>query len=295
MDQKFKMDEETYLCFYITNVCNLTCEGCITYNDFKFKGHMTYTESHQKIQDWAKLIDPPKICILGGEPYANPDLINWVTGIRQAWPNLDDICVCTNGTYLNKVELSRNIINQRLWIDVSLHDPDHYNLAKTRVEEIMSVYDYNIKVTTGTNMTNATYTEENYYIGDRLAVKFSQVYEFGSNSTKAIINNTIHMHTSDPETAHSNCKANLCHYMVRGDLYKCFLTGTSKELLSRFNIDNNSRDALLSTKSCSPYDPIDKIQQFLENLKNHIPQCTLCPENRINKKLWPLKPIKSSL
>jgi hypothetical protein len=295
MNQKFTMITEAYLCFYITNVCNLTCENCITYNDLRFKGHFKFEDYQEKCRQWGEILLPPKICILGGEPYANPDLLNWVIGLRQCWPDLVDFCVCTNGTYLHEVELSRAIIDQRLWLDISLHDPAHYDRAKVQVEEILSAYNYTKDVTVGTNMTNATYQEENYYVDGRLAVKLSQVYEFGTHSTKTIHNGVIHMHESDPEIAHQNCKARLCHYVVRGDLFKCFLTSIHEDLTHQFNIDEASKKLLNESESCSPFDSQQKIEKFIGTLEEHVPQCRLCPENRINKKLWPLKPVKEKI
>jgi hypothetical protein len=295
MNQKFTMITEAYLCFYITNVCNLTCETCITYNDLRFKGHFKFEDYASNCRQWGEILQPPKICILGGEPYANPDLLNWVLGLRQCWPDLVDFCVCTNGTYLHKIELSRAIIDQRLWLDISLHDPAHYDRAKKQVEEILSVYAYTKNITIGTNMTDATYQEENYYVDGRLAVKLSQVYEFGTHSTKTIHNGIIHMHNSDPVTAHENCKARLCHYIVRGNLYKCFLTGVHYDLVHQFNIDQESKKLLDESNSCSPFDSVNKIEKFINTLEEHVPQCRLCPENRINKKLWPLKPVKEKI
>jgi organic radical activating enzyme len=295
MPQKFTMITEAYLCFYITNVCNLTCDTCITYNDLRFKEHFKFEDYKDKCQRWGEILLPPKICILGGEPYANPDLLNWVVGLRSCWPNLIDFCVSTNGTYLHQLETSRAIIDQKLWIDVSLHDPSHYNLAKSRIEETLSIYNYTNDITIGTNMTDATYEEENYYIDGRLAVKLSKVYEFGTNSTKMIHNSVIYMHTSDPIVAHENCKARLCHYVVKGDLYKCFLTGIHQELTNQFTVDLESKKLLDESNLCNPFDPIEKIEKFIGKLEDHVPQCRLCPEKRLNKPLWPLKPVKEKI
>lgn len=295
MSQKFTMSTEAYLCFYITNVCNLTCDTCITYNDLRFKGHFKFADYSASYRRWGEILQPPKICILGGEPYANPDLLNWVIGLRQCWPELVDFCVCTNGTYLHMVDLSRAIINQRLWLDISLHDPAHYHRAKTQVKEILSAFNYTENITVGTNMTDATYQEENYYVDGRLAVKLSQVYEFATNSTKTIHNGMIHMHASDSVISHKNCKARLCHYIVRGNLFKCFLTGVHFDLIHQFNIDEASKKLLNASESCSPFDSQQKIEKFIGALADLVPQCRLCPENRINKKLWPLKPVKAKI
>ena len=52
--------------FYITNVCNLTCDKCRSFNNYDFKGH--YEFDREKMLQWSKRLTIDVIAILGGEP-----------------------------------------------------------------------------------------------------------------------------------------------------------------------------------------------------------------------------------
>lgn len=267
--------------FYITNVCNLTCNRCMTYNDRKFKGHFHWSEYKDHYVKWSKLLDIDRISILGGEPYANSELLTWATEIRKLWIDCKDINVCTNGTYLkNNIELSRYIIQQDIWLDVCVHDPALYNEIKDALEETLSIFKFTKKTTGNHDIGFFEFEVEEYYLNDRLISKLSKQWNFSKNSTSSIVNNTTFMHTSDPVRAHDNCAAKFCHYFVKGKLYKCFLTGVGRGLVDQFAIDDSAANLLTSYNSCSAFDPEQQIEEFIYKLKEHIPQCSLCPEKR---------------
>jgi molybdenum cofactor biosynthesis enzyme MoaA len=112
--------------FYITNVCNLTCENCRSFNNYKFSG--LYEFDQPAIQAWAEKIHITDISILGGEPTLHPRLEQWVAGLRAAWP-LSNIRLTTNGTYLNKVRgLHDMLAKYRCNIQISSHSYELRNL-----------------------------------------------------------------------------------------------------------------------------------------------------------------------
>ena len=79
--------------FYITNVCNLTCNGCNRYNNYKFSGFWPWAEAEPVIRAWAEKIDVRHPVILGGEPLLHPDIVNWITGLREIFPNYSGVQV----------------------------------------------------------------------------------------------------------------------------------------------------------------------------------------------------------
>jgi hypothetical protein len=108
--------------FYITNVCNLNCTNCNRLNNFSFSGHYRWSDYESSYREWIKIIDFPEITIMGGEPFANPDLINWIRGIRKFWP-ASNIRIATNGTYLGRdKEIYRTIASEG---KISLHVSGH--------------------------------------------------------------------------------------------------------------------------------------------------------------------------
>jgi uncharacterized radical SAM superfamily Fe-S cluster-containing enzyme len=89
--------------FYITNVCNLTCNGCNRYNNYKFSGWQSWDEAEPILTRWAEKIDIRHPVILGGEPLLNPDIVKWIKGIRKLWPDHSGVQVQSNGTRIDRV------------------------------------------------------------------------------------------------------------------------------------------------------------------------------------------------
>ena len=279
--------------FYITNVCNLTCNNCMTYNNRRFKGNFYWNEYKDHYVKWSKLLTIDRISILGGEPFANPELSIWAVEIRKLWADCADVNVCTNGTYLkNNIELSRHLIQQDIWLDVCVHDPALYDDIKRVLEDTLSIFNFDKQITTNHDIGYYEFQAEEYYSNGKLIAKLSKQWNFSSNSTTKIVDNTIYMNSSDPYLAHENCAAKYCHYFVRGNLYKCFLTGIKDDLTNQFTIDSSSAELLNSYKACSPFDPEKDIEAFTQNLKEYIPQCSLCPEKRKSAPIWPLSKVK---
>lgn len=277
--------------FYITNVCNLTCKNCMTYNDRIFKGHFNWADHEEDYKKWATMLTMSRITILGGEPFSNPDLINWVKNVKKLWPSCRDISVCTNGTYLNE-SLIKEIISYGVWLDICVHDPDSYDQTVQDLETMFA--DSNLKKITTENhdIGYHRFNVLEYYSGGRPVCKISKQWNFSTSSVKEIVNGVTVMHKSDPKIAHENCAAKYCHYFIEGKLYKCHLTGVATQLLSQFKVDNGSAELLKQYKGCSPDDPIEDIENFVSNIGQSIPQCSLCPENKESFPIWPLSPAK---
>lgn len=123
------MHHLSYAEFYVTNVCNLSCENCNRYNNFAFAGHQSWDAYADQYAEWAKIIDIEMICILGGEPMLNPDFIKWVQGISELWPN-SFIRIATNGTQLDRWPELYSILEKsegRIYLEVNHHGTDLEN------------------------------------------------------------------------------------------------------------------------------------------------------------------------
>ena len=282
---------------YITNVCNLTCENCITYNDFKFKGHYKFDDYRDYYEEWARTTSVGMMNILGGEPYANPDLWNWVYNLKRLWPDVNDYAVVTNGTYLkSKKELSREIIDLGAWLDISVHDPAYLDEVKSTIEETLAGRKY-----TTTEITKTTLGRKfedpgtQYYIEGKLVADIRQRWKLHTSSRRLIKDGIIYLHNSDPNIAHENCSAYKCHYFVKGKLYKCHMVAIKDDLTQQFKLEDEAVNLLHDYKACSPWDPPEVIEQFTKTLLNVIPQCKLCPENRVEQIIWPLSKLKKDI
>jgi MoaA/NifB/PqqE/SkfB family radical SAM enzyme len=92
-----------YIEFYITNVCNLTCQGCNRFNNYKFSGFQRWNDYKDLYTQWATELDIGNISILGGEPLLHPEFMLWLTEIRKLWPRTP-LSTVTNGYRLNQID-----------------------------------------------------------------------------------------------------------------------------------------------------------------------------------------------
>ena len=134
-----------YIEFYITNVCNLNCKQCNRYNNYHFIGQQMWDEYKDIYQKWSKRINIVSCSIIGGEPMLNPTLIEWITGIRNLWPDVN-IRISTNATRLNNVDNLYDVLKKhdgKTSIDISLHNRNErkYIMSNLRIflQEIQTI------------------------------------------------------------------------------------------------------------------------------------------------------------
>jgi organic radical activating enzyme len=117
-----------YVEFNITNVCNLNCPDCVTYNNFAFRGHSRWSAWADIYEQWSQLLDLDRLAIVGGEPMLNPDFETWTRSLRRLWPRAE-IQVLTNGTQLHKYPDLRQLLQDcRITLKISAHG--HANRSK---------------------------------------------------------------------------------------------------------------------------------------------------------------------
>jgi MoaA/NifB/PqqE/SkfB family radical SAM enzyme len=287
--------------FYITNVCNLSCENCATYNNYRLKGHYKYEDSAEHIEQWSRLLDMEHLHIHGGEPFSNPDLPNWTWNIRRLWPRRY-IKITTNGTLISQhVDFIKQCILQKIVIEIAVHDPQMWEGIEQNVLSILSGTEYTVFEDINTDSERGEL--ENYYSYVKRFVNplgkdmftMEHAYEFMPSSIERIEDSVIYMRRSNQEIAHNNCPISDCNYVINGRLYKCKTTAMSDILHRNFKVNDDCQQILNASKSVLPSD-LDVIE-FLQNLDQSIEQCKLCPESPVNTmtKIYPLNPKKPYL
>lgn len=99
----------------------------------------------------------------------------------------------------------------------------------------------------------------------------------------ALIRNTtqsFQLHNSDPMTAHDQCHSKTCHHFDKGKLYKCGQTALFSEIDQQFvlNISSQDRELIYSYHPGSVDQSWQELANFINNIKQPIPQCKFCPE-----------------
>lgn len=280
--KKLKVD---ILQFYITNVCNLTCRDCESFNNRKFKGHFYWEDYADDYRQWSKIVDIENLGIIGGEPFANPELLTWVKEVKLLWPDSPVAEIWTNGTYLKiKRELAKEIIENGFQLRVCLHDPAHYNEIKTNLEDILREFGYT-ETLISTNI--------NYFSKGKQIAKLLPMYSFNRTSQHHISRGVTYLHNSDPDAAFKVC-GDECHYFLRGKMYRCAITAIASDLTEQFKIEEKAAKLLKDYVACSPWDDIADIKKFIDGLSSSVPQCSVCPEKKVLFPIWPLEKRKTN-
>jgi hypothetical protein len=273
-----------YLEFYITNVCNLTCENCNRFNNHSFKGWQAWNTYKDVYSEWAKFIDIEHIVIMGVESLLNPDILKWGKGLKQLWPKAG-VEILSNGFHINRVSGLYELLRSRLcWLGVTIHN---INTQKELFDEIRN---FLIPPITETLVSPGVIK-----IIDSNGVKI----ECGTNSeftTSAVIKldqNRYTLHQSDPDTAHKHCTfaSNKCYHMVHGKLYKCGPVALFPEFNQQFNLELEPQDKELLTQyiPLSVQDYEKNHELFFSTLDQPIRQCKFCPDSYNFKPIFPTK------
>ena len=264
--------------FYITNVCNLTCSGCNRYNNYKFSGWESWADAEPILTQWAEKIDIRHPVILGGEPLLNPDIVEWIAGIRRLWPNHSGVQVQSNGTRLDLVKGLYDVVNYDNWIGISLHSEEH---KEPLFERIRNFLKHPITET----------QDPNHPIGSRYQFtdangKYVHVWENNQFVQSNIIerpDGTLTLYQSDPEIAHENCTFRRFknYHMIHGRIYKCGPVALMPKFDDQYPFDLSPKDrAIMRGYRGLGVDEFDsRGHEFLNTIDNVVPQCKFCPES----------------
>jgi len=283
MQNKLYLD---YVEFYITNVCNLTCEGCNRFNDRKFKGWQPWQQHAEVYKAWSKELHISNLSIMGGEPLLNPTFYEWVLGLRELWPNAK-IMIASNGTRLEKNQRLYDILKNdpKTSINVGIHNKLHKQEITDKVKNFLTEpFEYKF---------DHTPYQEKLIITDANQVSIRIGYEwwFHQGAITRNIDGKETLHQSDPNEAHAVCHCKTCHHFDHGRLYKCGPVALFPEYDRQFGLelDSKDRELMLDYRSLGIEDSAEFKQSFLGNLKNTIPQCRFCPSSYQGKQIFSLE------
>lgn len=266
--------------FYITNVCNLTCSNCNRYNNYRFSGHWRWADAEPVLREWQKKIEIRHPVILGGEPLLNPDISQWIAGIRELWPEHSGVQVQSNGTMIDRIPGLYEALGNGLgnWIGVSIHNPGDVEDISIKIKNFLK------------HPVVATQNKDDPIGSDYQFTDVNRNYVHAWLSDKFVTTNIIEqtdgsltLYNSDPEKAHANCTfARFKNYhMIRGKIYKCGPTALMPEFdeQHKFNISEEDREIMRGYQPMT-LDNVDSVgEEFMRNIDNPVAQCKFCPES----------------
>lgn len=275
--------------FYITNVCNLTCNGCNRYNNYHFKGWQSWDEAEPILTEWTKKIDIRHPVILGGEPLLNPDIVKWINGLRKLWPDHSGVQVQSNGTRIDKVKGLYKALDpgEGNWIGISIHSPNDKEEIFQRIRNVLKPPI--IETADPDHPIGSDY--QFIDVGKRSIHAWMTDYFVDSNIIEQP-NGRFGLYNSDPIKAHDNCAFRKFknYHMIRGKIYKCGPAALMPEFDEQHHFDISDEDrVLLNSYQPLTVDEFDtRGAEFFRTIDDVIPQCKFCPE------LYDYKPITFS-
>jgi organic radical activating enzyme len=281
--------------FYITNVCNLTCDRCNRFNNFDFKGWQRWSDYDETYTQWSKLVELCAITIMGGEPFLNPSLGDWVENLNKLFGI--EVQVLTNGTRFKHAKdlyskfLYRSAKTQAMnHIGVSLHNVNDWPVMQQDIRNFLVHPIQEYKKGDPENLWNS-----DWHFVDKNGVKINvyRVDEFGPSAVVPVGNNSYRLHNSDPVQAHDACAFAQfkSYHFIKGKLYKCGPVALMPEFEKQFDLDISEEDrGLLNNYQALTMENFDTFhKEFFEHLDRPIPQCKFCPSTWEVKKIYPLR------
>lgn len=283
--------------FYITNVCNLDCQGCNRFNDIHFRGWQRWSDYESIMRSWADHIDIEKIVILGGEPLLNPTIVDWIKGLHSIWRR--PLQVLSNGTRIHRVPgLYDALKSTQSCLTVSLHDMNLEQEIYQNIREFFQESNQPVteQVLSDRPMDRVRTFRDGWEEGNFVMVDVYRQTHFSTPPLRTSSAGRLTLHQSDPNNAFQHCSfAKWKNYhMIRGAISRCGPAALFPELDDQHDLDLSPPDKNLIRE----YRPLQEHEwetrgmEFFQNIDQIIPQCKFCPSDVTYKELVFQRPKK---
>jgi organic radical activating enzyme len=253
-----------------TQVCNLACPGCTNYSDLSHTGYVSWNQGKQWIEPWLNLFDIPDFGIIGGEPLINPELDQWLLGLRNLMPE-SQLRLTTNGLLLHKWPQLLDLINYigNCVFKITVHVDDL--VLEQEINKIFQSQSWEPVDEYGISRWKNTH-------GVRLQINRPQTF------LKTYLGNydTMAPHHSKPADAFSACVQKTCPLLYQGKIYKCSTSALLLDTLDRFNRPNWTQWEPYIEHGISPESSMDQLTEFVNNFNRPHLQCSQCPSSDVH-------------
>ena len=252
----------------VTQACNLSCHGCTNYSDLVHNGYLTWEQGRAQIVPWLDRVDIPDFGMLGGEPLMNPDIRNWIKGLRELMPN-SQLRFTTNGLLLEKnfdiVDLLHDVGN--VVFKIAVHQQNEQ--LENTIDRVYKKFDWEPVTEFGVSRFK---TSNNLRFHVRRPDIFYKTYR-GTYST-------MQPHNNNPSDAFAICCQQTCPLLYNGKLYKCSTSGLLEDLLKKVGNPNKDQweEYLYNGIDSNVSDSI--LNEFLTNFGKPHQMCGMCPTKR---------------
>lgn len=257
-----------FLEIMVIRTCNLSCKGCTTFSDLKYSGYYTWDQGRSWVEPWTQRIKLSAVGVMGGEPLINPQIVDWLTGLRQLLPQAQ-IRFVTNGLLLERnwhvVELLQDLGNTVLKISRHVDDPR----IDSVIDRVFSTWQWKPVEEFGISR----WIRE----GD---LRFQIARPESFLKTFQGTYNDMRPHDNNPAEAFKFCVQQRCPLLYNSRIYKCGTVGLTPELLERHNNPNSELWQPYLDAGLSPDCTDQEIASFINNFGKPHRLCRQCPTEK---------------
>ena len=186
---------------HVAHACNLSCDFCTHYSNHGHKGIVSLEQAREWLDGWKHRLNPHEFVLLGGEPTVHPQLAEFVSLSREAWPNTE-IRLITNGFFLDRhPDLPRvlaEVKNSLLVLSIHHDSPEYLEKVEPAIRLVRQweqEHDFRAEIRSSDQ-------------------EWMRLYQGSGSDTEPFDD-------GDPRTSWKNCVTRHCTQLFEGKLWKC--------------------------------------------------------------------------
>ena len=252
----------------ITQVCNLSCQGCTNYSDLQHQGYLSWHQGHDWFRAWQQRLELPDIGVMGGEPLINPEWREWLQGLRDLFPE-SQLRFTTNGLLLHRhpdiLDFMNSIGNVVFKITVHVQNADLEKLIQDLVREPdwQTVTEHGIVRLRNPHAVRLQVNRPTQFVSP-FRNNYSDMAPWHSR----------------PADAFAVCIQQTCPLLYQGRIYKCSTTALLADTLERFGRPNRSEWQPYLTSGIGLDDSEHRISEFVRGFGTAESVCGQCPDHQ---------------
>ncbi len=279
MSDKFHIP---YLETMLSYSCTLSCAHCSNYSDYGMKGgYVSWSQAKTWLDQWTSRMTIGTLGLIGGEPLLNPELEQWIYGIRNNYPDIDIMLVTNVQLFMKNLWLLDTIeALGRFHLKFSVHQPSAEYLKKS-IEQVHSRFTWDIVEQNGSI---------EYYRYTNKKIEFQIVRD--NRFLKSYAGNYSNMlpYSNDPAAAFEICTQQQCPLLEQGKLYKCSTVGVLHKVLEDHGQINSPEWQLFLNTGIGADCSDSELEKFVGNYSKPNKIRQMCPTEKDNpyRPHWPL-------
>jgi hypothetical protein len=244
--------------YHVAHGCNLSCQQCSHYSNFRLGGLLSVEQARQEYELWADRLRPRVFALLGGEPTLNPELVSHVRLAREYWPD-SQLMLVSNAFFLDRhPELPAVLVATDCCLEISKHgdSPEYVQQFNAGLETVYSWRKEYPKLRYNLRHSHQGWMRQ-YRVADGQPLPYQ----------------------SEPAAAYHVCMQKTCTQLYQGQLWKCPALAYYSLFEKKLRLETvEAWDQFRQYAPCQPGASDEILHAFFAT--RDIPQCALCPSHR---------------